>query len=216
MLIDARTLDEGATLEADVCIAGAGAAGMTIAMDLRGSGLSVVLLESGGVERDDATQALSEGRMTGIDTWDLRRMRIRSLGGTTGHWNGWCRPLMPQDFERRDYIPDSGWPLKYKDLVRWFRKACQTLEIGEFEWDAAERVGPDVEAAAARVVEHRAALLPVQSADALQHASTVPCWNGPRTSASSPSPTSSTSVWIRPAGASSPSRAGRWRGRPFG
>ncbi len=139
MLIDARTLDEGATLEADVCIAGAGAAGMTIAMDLRGSGLSVVLLESGGVERDEATQALSEGRMTGIDTWDLRRMRIRSLGGTTGHWNGWCRPLMPQDFERRDYIPDSGWPLKYSDLVRWFRKACQTLEIGEFEWDADER-----------------------------------------------------------------------------
>ena len=139
MLIDGRTLDEGATLEADVCIAGAGAAGMTIAMDLRGSGLSVVLLESGGVERDEATQALSEGRMTGIDTWDLRRMRIRSLGGTTGHWNGWCRPLMPQDFERRDYIPDSGWPLKYSDLVRWFRKACQTLEIGEFEWDANER-----------------------------------------------------------------------------
>ena len=44
MLIDARTLTEAATLEADVCIAGAGAAGMTIALDLRGSGLSVVLL----------------------------------------------------------------------------------------------------------------------------------------------------------------------------
>jgi len=139
MLIDARTLAEGATLEADVCIAGAGAAGMTMALDLRGSGLSVVLLESGGVERDEATQALSEGRMTGIDTWDLRRMRIRALGGTTGHWNGWCRPLMRQDFERRDYIPDSGWPVKYSDLVPWFRKACQTLEIGEFEWDADER-----------------------------------------------------------------------------
>lgn len=139
MLIDARTLTEAATLEADVCIAGAGAAGMTIALDLRGSGRSVVLLESGGPQRDEATQTLSEGRMTGIDTWNLRRMRIRALGGTTGHWNGWCRPLMPQDFERRDYIPDSGWPLKYADLVRWFRKACQTLEIGEFEWDADDR-----------------------------------------------------------------------------
>jgi choline dehydrogenase-like flavoprotein len=139
MLIDARALEEGATLEADVCIAGAGAAGMTIALDLRGSGLSVLVLESGGVERDEATQALSEGRMIGIDTWDMRRMRIRALGGTTGHWNGWCRPLMPQDFERRDYIPDSGWPLKYSDLVRWFRKACHTLEIGAFEWNADER-----------------------------------------------------------------------------
>jgi choline dehydrogenase-like flavoprotein len=139
MLIDGRTLAQGATLEADVCIAGAGAAGMTIALDLIGSGLSVVLLESGGVERDEATQALSDGRMTGIDTWNLRRMRIRALGGTTGHWNGWCRPLMAQDFERRDYIPDSGWPVKYAELVPWFRKACRTLDIGEFEWDAADR-----------------------------------------------------------------------------
>src|SRR5262249_2858393 len=81
MLIDARTLAEGTTLEADICIAGAGAAGMTIALDLRGSGLSILLLESGGWERDEATQALSEGRMTGIDTGDLRRMRIRALRG---------------------------------------------------------------------------------------------------------------------------------------
>jgi choline dehydrogenase-like flavoprotein len=139
MVIDARTLTEGATLEADICIAGAGAAGMTIALDLRGSGLSILLLESGGLERDEATQALSEGRMTGIDTWDLRRMRIRALGGTTGHWAGWCRPLTPQDFEARDYIPHSGWPLKYSDLVPWYRRACQTLEIGEFEWDADDR-----------------------------------------------------------------------------
>jgi choline dehydrogenase-like flavoprotein len=139
MLTDARTLAEGTTIEADVCIAGAGAAGMTIAMDLRGSGLSVVLLESGGAERDDETDALSNGRMTGIDTWDLRRMRIRALGGTTGHWAGWCRPLMPQDFERHDYIPYSGWPLKYTDLVPWYRRACRTLEIGEFEWDADNR-----------------------------------------------------------------------------
>lgn len=141
MLIDARTLAEGTTIEADVCIAGAGAAGMTIALDLIGSGLSVVLLESGGAERDDATDALSEGRMIGIDTWNLRRMRIRALGGTTGHWNGWCRPLMPQDFERHDHIPNSGWPVKYSDLVPWFRRACQTLEIGEFEWDSKHRAG---------------------------------------------------------------------------
>ncbi len=139
MFIDARTLADGSTLEADVCIAGAGAAGMTIALDLRNSGLKVVLLESGGPQRDEDTQVLSEGKMIGIDTWDLRRMRIRALGGTTGHWAGWCRPLMPQDFERRDYVPYSGWPIKYSDVVPWFRRACETLEIGEFEWRAADR-----------------------------------------------------------------------------
>ena len=68
MLIDARTLANGATLEADVCIAGAGAAGITMALDLRESGLSVLLLESGGMDRAEETQVLSEGRMIGIDT----------------------------------------------------------------------------------------------------------------------------------------------------
>jgi choline dehydrogenase-like flavoprotein len=139
MFVDARTLAEGSTLEADICIAGGGAAGMTIALDLLSSGLSVVLLESGGSQREVETQVLSDGKMIGIDTWDLRRMRIRALGGTTGHWSGWCRPLMPQDFEARDYVPYSGWPVKYADLVPYFRRACQTLEIGEFEWDSGAR-----------------------------------------------------------------------------
>jgi choline dehydrogenase-like flavoprotein len=139
MFADASTLADGARLEADICIAGAGAAGITVALDLRRSGLSVIVLESGGLRREAETQVLSDGRMTGIDTWTLRSMRIRALGGTTGHWEGWCRPLMPQDFEFRDYVPQSGWPLKYAELVPWYRRACQTLEIGAFEWNAAAR-----------------------------------------------------------------------------
>src|SRR5688572_12040253 len=139
MFVDARTLTDGGTLKADVCIAGAGAAGMSIALDLRASGLSVILLESGGVQRDPATQRLSIGRMDGIDTWDLRSMRVRALGGATGHWEGWCRPLMPQDFEARDYVANSGWPIAYAELVPWYRRACETLQLGSFAWNAAAR-----------------------------------------------------------------------------
>jgi choline dehydrogenase-like flavoprotein len=139
MFGDARTFADGATLDADVCIAGAGAAGMTIALDLRASGLSVILLESGGLRREAQTQPLSDGRMIGINTWNLRSMRIRALGGATGHWEGWCRPLMPQDFEPRDYVPNSGWPLRYEDLLPWYARACQTLELGPFQWNATAR-----------------------------------------------------------------------------
>jgi choline dehydrogenase-like flavoprotein len=139
MFVDANALADGTAVEADICIAGAGAAGITIALDLRGLGLSVILLESGGLRREAETQILSDGRMTGINTWSMRAMRIRALGGTTGHWEGWCRPLMPQDFEFREYVPDSGWPLTYSDLLPWYRRACQTLEIGPFEWNAVSR-----------------------------------------------------------------------------
>jgi choline dehydrogenase-like flavoprotein len=138
MFLDAHTMKEQA-LEADICIAGGGAAGMTLALDLRASGLSVILLESGGFRREAETQRLSDGRMIGIDTWNMRSMRIRALGGTTGHWEGWCRPLMPQDFEIRDFIPNSGWPIGYADLLPWYARACETLEIGPFQWDAEAR-----------------------------------------------------------------------------
>ena len=139
MLVDALTLEPGITLKADVCIAGAGAAGITVALDLRASGLSVILLESGGVQREAETQRLSDGRMIGIDTWTLRSMRVRALGGATGHWEGWCRPLMAQDFEPRDYVPNSGWPIRYADLVPWYERACRTLQIGAFRWNTAGR-----------------------------------------------------------------------------
>jgi choline dehydrogenase-like flavoprotein len=138
MFVDADTLKE-TTLEADICIAGGGAAGMTLALDLRASGLSVILLESGGFRREAQTQRLSDGRMIGINTWNMRSMRVRALGGATGHWEGWCRPLMPQDFEIRDYIPHSGWPIRYDDLVPWYARACETLEIGPFQWDGEGR-----------------------------------------------------------------------------
>jgi choline dehydrogenase-like flavoprotein len=138
MFLDARTLKEN-DLEADICIAGGGAAGMTLALDLRASGLSVVLLESGGFRREAEAQRLSNGTMIGINTWNLRSMRIRALGGATGHWEGWCRPLMPHDFEQRDYVPNSGWPIGYSDLLPWYARACKTLEIGPFEWDARAR-----------------------------------------------------------------------------
>jgi choline dehydrogenase-like flavoprotein len=139
MFVDARALDSGTTLKADVCIAGGGAAGITIALDLVGSGLSVVLLESGGFRREAEIQQLYRGRVTGLDPRPLEVMRVRALGGSTGHWAGWCRPLLAQDFEPRDYVPNSGWPIRLADLVPWYDRACATLQIGAFDWDATAR-----------------------------------------------------------------------------
>ena len=62
MFIDAREIENGATIETDVCLIGAGAAGITIARALIGSELRVLVLESGGFEFDERTQSLYEGR----------------------------------------------------------------------------------------------------------------------------------------------------------
>lgn len=137
MIGDANSLAQGATLTADVCIVGAGAAGITLARELRGSGMSVLLLESGGFDPEPETQDLYKGRQSGIDTWDLDAMRARQFGGSTWLWAGWCRPLSPEDFEPRSWVPGGGWPIRYDDLLPYYRRAHATVEIGGFDYDAA-------------------------------------------------------------------------------
>jgi NADPH-dependent 2,4-dienoyl-CoA reductase/sulfur reductase-like enzyme len=50
MIDDFRAYDGGGVLECDLCIAGAGAAGITLAMSFAGRRERVILLESGGRE----------------------------------------------------------------------------------------------------------------------------------------------------------------------
>jgi hypothetical protein len=60
---------------ADVC--SPGAAGLALARDLRGSGLSVLLESGPGSER------LDEGEVVGHPHNGLTRRRVRGVGGTT-------------------------------------------------------------------------------------------------------------------------------------
>lgn len=137
MLSDAQHLSTGDVLVADVCIAGAGAAGITVARGLRDSGLKVVVLESGGLERSRETQDLYAGESTGaLGNIELGQTRERRFGGTTAVWGGRCRPLQAIDFRKRDWLPHSGWPIGRDELEPHYRRAADTLDIGAHEWDA--------------------------------------------------------------------------------
>jgi choline dehydrogenase-like flavoprotein len=136
---DSRDLEEGTILGADLCILGAGAAGITLARALGSSGLTIILLESGGLEPEDANKALSEAKMTGIQTWSPADMRVRVLGGSTQHWTGHCRPLGADDFTARSWLPNSGWPITLADLEPYYALAQETLELGAFDYDPAGR-----------------------------------------------------------------------------
>ncbi len=111
MFRDARNLDDGDILSADVCIAGSGPAGMSVALGLRGTGLDVLLLEGGGRERSAEQQNLYAGEATGVGQPELRNCRTRMFGGSSNCWGGWCRPLDAEDFEQREWVPRSGWPI---------------------------------------------------------------------------------------------------------
>ncbi|GJM39478.1 MAG: GMC oxidoreductase [Acidimicrobiales bacterium] len=152
MLIDARTLDAGTTFSADVCVLGAGAAGVTVSLELARRGHQVLLVESGGEEGDPETQDLAAGESIGapLVTLDnpvrLDQTRLRYLGGTTNHWAGFCRPLAPVDFEVRDHLAVSGWPFGLDELEPYLARAAEWVRITDSDftlerWE--EKLGMD-------------------------------------------------------------------------
>jgi choline dehydrogenase-like flavoprotein len=135
MLIDGNDLPPGHQAACDVCIIGAGAAGITIARTLAASGTSVCLLESGSFEVESDTQALYEGEAEGAGIFPnyLRISRVRYFGGSTNHWTGFCRPLDALDFESRSWVPHSGWPIDRDTLAPYYERASPVIGIEPFE-----------------------------------------------------------------------------------
>lgn len=117
------------TLGYDVCIAGAGAAGITLAIYLGRAGKKVALLEGGDEEYTDQSMDMYKGKSTGIEYWGLDTCRLRYLGGTTNHWSGRCKPLDDVDFSARDFFGLPGWPISRSELAVFEAEAKTVLDI---------------------------------------------------------------------------------------
>lgn len=136
--IDARTVPDGTVLEPDLVIVGGGPAGISIALALANTPLRVVLLESGGMSFDPATQALYNGAKTGVKYLGLQASRMRFLGGSTNIWGGWSRPMDKIDFEERSWMPHSGWPFGLEALQPHYARAQTLCEAGPWLYEKAE------------------------------------------------------------------------------
>jgi choline dehydrogenase-like flavoprotein len=131
MLQDARGLPDRSEIQAEICVIGAGAAGLTVACELADGPFRTVVLESGGTAYDAATQRLAKGTNAGLRYEPLDLCRIRGLGGSTsGGWGGWCKALSPIDFERRTWVSMSGWPIRRDELNPYYDRACHSLGLG--------------------------------------------------------------------------------------
>lgn len=132
MITELERRREDGPLEADVCILGAGAAGITIACALVGSGARTVLLESGGRAFDQPTQDLYRSEVVGLAHGGVHGYRFRVFGGSTTRWAGQALPLAPIDFAAREWVPGSGWPLRREELEPFYRRAAEWMRIPPF------------------------------------------------------------------------------------
>ena len=139
MIEDARRSAETIPLDADICVIGAGAAGITIARHFMGSRHRLLLIESGGLHFEYGRQRLSRGVIAGEAYEPLDLSRVRQFGGSTGKagWGGWCKPLSTGDFEPRAWVPLSGWPLTPAALAPYYDKARQSLTLEDgIDWQS--------------------------------------------------------------------------------
>lgn len=153
MFSDARSIASGSVLEADICVIGAGAAGITLCREFIGRREKIILLEGGGTDFSMSLkalpsifrrhvleeQALAGGNNTGDAYYPLRFTRVRSFGGSSLAWQGHglqARPLDAVDFEARDTLPMHGWPFSRADLDPYYRRAQTICNLGPYAYGA--------------------------------------------------------------------------------
>ncbi|KUO68415.1 MAG: hypothetical protein APF80_06120 [Alphaproteobacteria bacterium BRH_c36] len=137
MIIDLQAPDAPHAIDADICIVGGGAVGLSMAVRLARAGRDVVVLEGGGKSLEAASQALHKGRCAGrrFDNIDVGRYRV--LGGSTTFWGGQVLPVGGHAMSERPWIEAPGWPIGPADLESYHAEAFQLLGLGKAETDDA-------------------------------------------------------------------------------
>ncbi|GGI06081.1 GMC oxidoreductase [Egicoccus halophilus] len=163
MIRDVDELPDDARLHAEVVVVGAGFAGIDLALRLAGDGHRVVLLESGRREFDSRIQELarfeSVGREVRTPAPDSPftpylppvfrgEFRVRQLGGTSNIWTGKWRAFDPLDLAPRPWVPHSGWPIGFDELLPYYAEVARDYGLGDFDAFAAR---PDVRRASERL-----------------------------------------------------------------
>ena len=120
-------------LEASVCIIGGGPAGISIALELADSDISVLLLESGGLEFDPEIQSLYQGQNIGHPYVPLDEARLRYFGGSSNHWNGKCAPMSSTMLAGRSSWKGSAWPIDPSDLVEPYMRAQELCQLSDLQ-----------------------------------------------------------------------------------
>lgn len=149
MLIDTSKEAPPSSVRVDVCVVGSGPAGITLTRALCRSGFRVCMLESGGNKASKAAENLNTGSVDsahGYREQTFREGRCRRFGGSSHLWNHELRgapgrhirylPLDKIDFERRDWIPESGWPFSRQEVQSYYEGAQRVCGIGKFDYRA--------------------------------------------------------------------------------
>ena len=158
MFVDATQLDDNAQLDCDVCIIGAGPAGIVLAHGLAKTNLRICLTEAGGLSPKSEHPVLSLAEQRGHPV--IAHPRTKCFGGMSNAWGGMrglylrLLPFDPIDFETRPWVPHSGWPITWQEMQSFCEEAC--IIMNGIPWDGFD------------VARHGAQFLPAFNDDVLR------------------------------------------------
>lgn len=138
MFVDSRAASSNGTIRTQVCVIGAGPAGITVTEGLRDSGLDICLLDSGGLDDPGPVKGLASGENTDPYYYRLADTRDRGFGGSSSRWEPRgvrIRPLDPLDFRSRPEVGRSGWPFSFRDLTPHYDRAHALLGMDRTTYD---------------------------------------------------------------------------------
>lgn len=130
MINDLNLIDtEQISIDTQLCIIGAGTAGLFLGHRLRSLGVRVLNLEAGSLVSQTPQALGQQCFQMGMPYRGSDVGRSFGLGGTSVLWGGQLIPVSPSDMANR-FLPElDAWPVTYDEIFPYFSKVKQNFGL---------------------------------------------------------------------------------------